>query len=130
VSEGNMPALLETLAADVVVYSDGGGKVNAARKPVIGREKVATFLTGVRKLGPEDMQFRIEAINGQPGVVSVWNGLIFNVTTFDITESGIGVIYVMANPDKLQPIADSLALGIVPPELRHPQRKTLSGEHQ
>ena len=128
VSEGDMPALLETLAEDVVIYSDGGGKVTAARKPVIGRDKVATFLTGIRKLGPDDLEFRIESINGQPGIVTVWNGHIFNVTTFDITESGIGAIYVMVNPEKLQPIADSLSLGIVPPELRHPTRKTLSGE--
>ena len=41
VSEGDMPALIETLTDDVTVFSDGGGKVNAARKPVVGREKVA-----------------------------------------------------------------------------------------
>lgn len=123
VSEGNMPALLETLTEDVIVYSDGGGKVNAARKPVTGRDKVATFITGVRKLGPAGTEFLISSINGQPGVISVFNGMIFNVTTFDIAESGIRTIYVVANPDKLQPIADSLSLGIVPPEMRHPARK-------
>lgn len=123
VSEGDMPALLETLAEDVVVYSDGGGKVNAARKPVIGREKVATFIHGVRKLGPVDTEFLIRSVNGQPGVIAVYNGMIFNVTTFDIADRGIRTIYVVANPDKLQPIADTLALGIVPPEMRHPVRK-------
>ena len=52
VSEGDMPALIETLTDDVTVFSDGGGKVNAARKPVAGRDKVARFLTNLARLAP------------------------------------------------------------------------------
>src|SRR4051812_7203784 len=40
VSEGDLPSLIATLTDDVTVFSDGGGKVNAARKPVAGRDKV------------------------------------------------------------------------------------------
>lgn len=130
VSEGNMPALLETLAEDVVIYSDGGGKVNAARKPVVGREKAATFLTRIRKLGPPDFEFRIEPINGQPGIITAYYGMIYNVTTFEMSETGIRSIYIMANPDKLQPIAQSLGMGIVPAEMRHLARNTRTGVGQ
>src|SRR5215207_8862653 len=49
VSEGDMPALIAMLADDVTVFSDGGGEVNAARKPVIGRNKVALFLTNLAR---------------------------------------------------------------------------------
>src|SRR5687768_6873262 len=64
VSEGDMPALIQTLTDDVKVFSDGGGKVNAARKPVIGRDRVAQFLTNLARLAPEGTSFRTETING------------------------------------------------------------------
>jgi RNA polymerase sigma-70 factor (ECF subfamily) len=110
--EGDMPALIETLAEDVVVYSDGGGKVNAARKPVAGREKVALFLTNLRRLAPAGTTFRIEVINGQPGIVTLVDGVVVNVVTFDIGESGIRTIYIVVNPDKLRRFASSIAAGL------------------
>ena len=107
--EGDMPALIETLAEDVVVYSDGGGKVNAARKPVIGREKVALFLTKLRRLAPARTTFRVEAINGQPGIVTLVDGAVVNVITFDFADFGIRTIYIVVNPDKLRRFASSIA---------------------
>src|SRR5215207_848026 len=109
VSEGDMPALIETLTDDVMVVSDGGGKVNAARKPVIGREKVAQFLTNLTRLAPEGTSFRIESINGQPGIVTLVNDAVRNVVTFDFTDSAIRAIYIVVNPDKLGPVASALS---------------------
>jgi RNA polymerase sigma-70 factor (ECF subfamily) len=122
--EGDMPALIETLAEDVVVYSDGGGKVNAARKPVAGREKVALFLTNLRRLAPEGTTFRIEVINGQPGIVTLVDGVVVNVVTFDIGDSGIRTIYIVVNPDKLRRFASSIAaeLPTMPSSPVTPQR--------
>ena len=76
VSEGDLPALIETLTEDVTVYSDGGGKVNAARKPVAGRDKVALFLTNLMRLAPDGTSFRMEPINGQPGIVTLIDGAV------------------------------------------------------
>src|SRR5215203_1078680 len=109
VSEGDMPALIETLTDDVMVVSDGGGKVNAARKPVIGREKVAQFLTNLMRLAPEGTSFRIESINGEPGIVTLVNDAVRNVVTFDFTDSAIRAIYIVVNPDKLGPVASALS---------------------
>jgi RNA polymerase sigma-70 factor, ECF subfamily len=109
VSEGDMPALIETLTHDVMVVSDGGGKVSAARKPVIGREKVAQFLTNLTRLAPEGTSFRIESINGQPGIVTLVNDAVRNVVTFDFTDSAIRAIYIVVNPDKLGPVASALS---------------------
>jgi len=109
VSEGDMPALIETLTDDVMVVSDGGGKVNAARKPVIGREKVAQFLTNLTRLAPEGTSFRIESINGQPGIVTLVNDAVRNVVTFDFTDSAIRAIYIVVNPDKLGRVASALS---------------------
>src|ERR671913_495201 len=109
VSEGDMPALIETLTDDVTVFSDGGGKVNAARKPVIGRDKVALFLTNIARLAPAGTSFRVEPINGQPGIVTLVDGVVRNVVTFDFTDSGIRTIYIVVNPDKLRAVASAFS---------------------
>jgi RNA polymerase sigma-70 factor (ECF subfamily) len=108
VSEGDLPALIETLTEDVTVFSDGGGKVNAARKPVVGRHKVAAFLTNLTRLAPAGTSFRVEAINGQPGIVTLVDGVVRNVVTFDIADSGISTVYIVVNPEKLRPVASAL----------------------
>jgi RNA polymerase sigma-70 factor, ECF subfamily len=112
VSEGDMPALIETLTHDVTVFSDGGGKVNAARKPVAGREKVALFLTNLARLAPPGTHLRIEPINGQSGIVTVIDGVVQNVVTFDFTDSAIRTIYIVVNPDKLRPVVSALSVAL------------------
>lgn len=102
VTNGDMAALIETLAEDVTVYTDGGGKVTAARKPVVGRVKVAMFLTNFRGLAPEGTRFELAPINGQPGMVTTVNGDVYGVATFDVDASGIRTLYVVVNPDKLR----------------------------
>jgi RNA polymerase sigma-70 factor (ECF subfamily) len=109
VSDGDMPALIETLTDDVTIFSDGGGKVNAARKPVSGRDKVALFLTNLARLAPAGTSFRVEPINGQPGIVTLVDGVVHNVVTFDFSDSGIRTIYIIVNPDKLRPIASAFS---------------------
>jgi RNA polymerase sigma-70 factor (ECF subfamily) len=109
VSEGDMPSLIETLTDDVTVFSDGGGKVNAARKPVVGRGKVAKFLTNIVRLAPAGTSFRIEPINGQPGIVTLIDGAVQNVVTFEFADSAIRAVYVVVNPDKLATVASAMS---------------------
>jgi RNA polymerase sigma-70 factor, ECF subfamily len=109
VSEGDMPSLIETLTDDVTVFSDGGGKVNAARKPVVGRSKVAKFLTNIVRLAPAGTSFRIEPINGQPGIVTLIDGAVQNVVTFEFADSAIRAVYVVVNPDKLATVASAMS---------------------
>ncbi len=113
-TEGDMPGLIATLTDDVTVYSDGGGKVTAARKPVVGRDKVALFLTNILRLAPEGTRLQVEQINGQPGIVTFVDGLVHNVVTFDFAESGIRAIYIVVNPDKLGPVATRLSDNLPP----------------
>ena len=109
VSEGDLPALIETLTDDVTVFADGGGKANAARKPVVGRDKVALFLTNLARLAPEGTSFRIAPINGQPGIVTLIDDVVENVVTFDFAESAISAIYIVVNPDKLRTVAAAMS---------------------
>ena len=109
VSEGDMPGLIGTLTDDVTVFSDGGGKVNAARKPVVGRDKVALFLTNLVRLAPVGTSFRIELVNGEPGIVTFVDDAVRNVVTFAFADSAISAIYIVVNPDKLRPVASALS---------------------
>jgi hypothetical protein len=65
---GDVDGLIGLLAQDVVVYSDGGGKVVAARRPIFGGERVAAFLAQVAPRGwRAGYQTRFVEVNGQPG---------------------------------------------------------------
>ncbi|HEY4017963.1 MAG TPA: RNA polymerase sigma factor SigJ, partial [Pseudonocardiaceae bacterium] len=66
-TEGDLAALITVLDPAVVLTSDGGGKVTAARNPVRGSDRVARFLVGTRsRLSPEDRIIPI-TVNGGPG---------------------------------------------------------------
>ena len=43
---GDINELMELLAPDVTLWTDGGGKVRQAMRPIIGAEKVARWLAG------------------------------------------------------------------------------------
>ena len=106
VTEGDLPTLIESLAEDVTVWSDGGGKVNAARKPVIGRDKVVRFFLGLMRLAPEGTAFRLSRVNGQPGIVTYVEGRPHNVVTLDVADGVIRAVYVLVNPDKLRAVPE------------------------
>lgn len=108
VSNGDMAALTAVLADDVVITADGGGKVNAARKPIVGRHLVSTFLLRLPTLLPVTPEMRTHAINGEPGVLTLIDGAIGNAVTFDFADGRITHIYIQVNPDKLEPLASAL----------------------
>lgn len=62
VVSGNTSAVRELLAEDVVSMNDAGGKMIAARKVVIGRDKVMTFLRKTTRTGMFDLSWRV--LNG------------------------------------------------------------------
>jgi RNA polymerase sigma-70 factor (ECF subfamily) len=69
VEEGDVEALEELLARDVVLYADSGGKVIAPPEPLFGAALVARFMVAVnqvrRAFGP--FESRLVRVNGQPG---------------------------------------------------------------
>ena len=108
VSNGDMAALTAVLADDVVITADGGGKVSAARKPIIGRDTVATFLLRLFSLLPIRPEMQPQAINGEPGAITMIDGALGNAVTFDFDGDRITHIYIQVNPDKLEPLSAAL----------------------
>jgi RNA polymerase sigma-70 factor (TIGR02957 family) len=108
---GDINALMELLAPEVTLWTDGGGKVRQAMRPVIGAGNVARWLAGnVRRPyeGVEigDMTAEVVEINGGPGIVLSGAGRIIATITVDLDADGrIATIHNVANPDKLRAVA-------------------------
>jgi RNA polymerase sigma-70 factor, ECF subfamily len=103
---GDLDELLATLAPDVVLQSDGGGKVSAARRPVEGADRVARFLEGLAKQAPTDVVIESRWVNGTPGVViGTSDGTIVVVFVLDVADGAVRSIGAVRNPDKLAHLA-------------------------
>jgi hypothetical protein len=98
---GDMSTLLELLAPDVSLVSDGGGQAKAARRPVLGADKVARLMIGISQDGPAS-NVEYARINGAIGVVGYDGDSAIFVGLLDLIDEGIASIYIMVNPDKLQ----------------------------
>src|SRR5215470_15812055 len=66
---GETAKLIALLADDVVLHGDGGGKVLATKRPVIGSAAVAQFVAAVTRTAPEDASREEIDLNGAPGLV-------------------------------------------------------------
>lgn len=101
---GDMAALRALLAADVSIYSDGGGKVHAGLKPIHGVDNLIKLHASLARFFAKEMSrvVRYGLINGLPGFVTIEAGGILQTTALAIGEEGIEAIYIMRNPDKLE----------------------------
>jgi RNA polymerase sigma-70 factor (ECF subfamily) len=108
---GDLNALLELLAPDVTLWTDGGGKVRQALRPVVGAQTVAAWFAAIgtvtyQGIEPADMNAELVGINGGPGVVFSGPSGVVATVTFDFDADGrIAAIHNIANPDKLRVIA-------------------------
>jgi RNA polymerase sigma-70 factor (ECF subfamily) len=99
VSTGDVQGLMEVLAPDVVLISDGGGLVPAARKPITGVEKVVTFLARGAAMAP-DLVMTTAWLNGMPGVRIDIGGAV-SAASLVVEDGRITRIYTIHNPHKL-----------------------------
>ncbi|AZM58503.1 MULTISPECIES: sigma-70 family RNA polymerase sigma factor [unclassified Streptomyces] len=105
---GDIAALLEILAPDVTVWTDGGGKRKpAGLRPVHGRDKAVrlfnAYASGRGPRAARDLEPRYRKVNGDDAAVLFQGGSPFAVMVLDLTPDGERVrgVYVVANPDKL-----------------------------
>ena len=109
--EGDTAALGRLLAEDVVLHSDGGGRVLAFRNPIHGIDRALRLFAGLRRKFGEDAmrQIRPIRIDGLPGYISEERGEILQTTALAIENGRITAIYIVRNPDKLHHVAQMLA---------------------
>jgi RNA polymerase sigma-70 factor (ECF subfamily) len=104
---GDLSALLDMLSDDVVVWTDGGGKVRAAMRPVVGQTRSSRFLVNVAK--KVHGLPRAVVLNGQPSSVFVDAGRVVAALVLDIMEGKIVGVRVVSNPDKLERLSEQLS---------------------
>ena len=106
---GDVQGLMEVLAPDVVVVADGGGIVAAARRPVIGADKVTAFLS---KFAPFAEAAVVDTlwVNGALGGRIVLDGKLDTVISFVLEEGRISRMYAVRNPQKLGRLDEAATL--------------------
>jgi RNA polymerase sigma-70 factor (ECF subfamily) len=98
---GDLQALLDILAPDVVLLGDGGGVKQAVPRPVVGADKVARLLAiGLGRLDGATSLHPAQ-VNGYPALILRVNGEIDAVVAVRIDDGLISGLYSVRNPEKL-----------------------------
>jgi RNA polymerase sigma-70 factor (ECF subfamily) len=113
---GSEEELTRVLAEDVGFWSDGGGKVLAARRPVFGRDRVVNLFLGFRRTAPalgmplDSVTMDVVEVNGEPAMVVRVAGRLNGVYVMAVEDGAIAAIRVVRNPDKLTYIEGQLTV--------------------
>ncbi|MFI7444801.1 RNA polymerase sigma-70 factor [Nonomuraea indica] len=99
---GDLNAVMELLAPDVIAWSDGGGKITAARRPLHGIDHVARWLLGfLAKPALTALTLEPAFINGELGILATLDGHTVGALSFDLVDGRIQNLRFQVNPDKL-----------------------------
>jgi RNA polymerase sigma-70 factor (ECF subfamily) len=99
---GDVNAVMALLAPDVTAWSDGGGVVSAARRPLHGADHVARWLLGVlAKPGTQGLEIELAEINGELSLLARFGGEPAGSVHFDIDAGRITALRAVLNPEKL-----------------------------
>jgi RNA polymerase sigma-70 factor (ECF subfamily) len=99
---GDLNQMMELLAPEVTAWTDGGGKIRAALRPLHGADNVAHWILGVLRRRLPDPGVRAVLVNGEPGLLVTSAGVPDNVLAVDLDhDNRIEAIRLIRNPDKL-----------------------------
>ena len=99
---GDLQALMDVLAPDVVLLSDGGGFKQAALRPIFGSDKVGRWLLGVlAKATPGVSRTEFGMVNGRPATLVYVDDELDTVGTFECADGLVTGLYLIRNPSKL-----------------------------
>jgi RNA polymerase sigma-70 factor (ECF subfamily) len=105
VAAGDEARVRALVTADGVLVSDGGAKRHAARRPVVGAERIARFLVNIFRrfaaIEGHEVTARSCWINGSPGVVLSIDAMPYWVVAFDVRDGRVDRLHATLNPDKL-----------------------------
>jgi RNA polymerase sigma-70 factor, TIGR02957 family len=104
-SLGKVELILSMLHEDVVLLSDGGGKVHAAVRPIMSAGRVAQFLLGIMRKaqqeGEDGLFLELAEMNGGAGVLVRQGGYVTTAAFVSMKQDKIQEIYIVVNPEKL-----------------------------
>jgi RNA polymerase sigma-70 factor (ECF subfamily) len=103
VEQGDVAGLKAMLAQQAEAWTDGGGRVLAARNVIHGDDKVARFLIGIWQKGrqhPDTLE--VHMVNGAPGLVGRLDGVVTLVLSLNVADGVIHSVHIVTNPPKLR----------------------------
>ncbi len=98
---GSIEAMLDVLAPDVALHSDGGGEAKAPPRRILGADKVARFFVAVTQTSLSEARAQLIDINGTTGLLTTIAGIPISAVSLDVDRGRISHIYLMAAPSKL-----------------------------
>ena len=111
-NSGDLQGLMDVLAPDVVAVADGGGKVRgAARRPIVGADRLARYLVGGMAKVEGTLVASSTWVNGQPGVRMELDGVLVGVVSLTVVDGRITQVYSIANPEKLRWVDEEAVVG-------------------
>lgn len=100
-ASGDLSTITPLLHRDVTLWSDGGGKVHAARKTVHGADPVGRLIVGILKRANAGWTSAVEEVNGWPSLVAREDGAVRAVVGLETDGVDIYAVHIIVNPSKL-----------------------------
>ncbi|MFK7930488.1 MAG: RNA polymerase sigma-70 factor [Myxococcota bacterium] len=102
---GDLEGLVQSLSEDATLWSDGGGVVHAAARPIRGPKYIAKFLLGIVRIRGAMTPPKMMWVNGQPGAIFFEDGRVESALVLDISDSKVVGVRIVRNPNKLTHLA-------------------------
>ncbi|MFK4228029.1 RNA polymerase sigma-70 factor [Streptomyces sp. NPDC019890] len=107
---GDLQGLLDVLAPEVVLVSDGGGVKQAALRPISGADKVARFMIGGLGKNNRPITVAPTVVNGSPALLVHLDGEIDGIMAIRVEDARITGLYYVRNPEKLNRVESETPL--------------------
>jgi RNA polymerase sigma-70 factor (ECF subfamily) len=99
-ADGDVLGLLDVLAPDVELVTDGGGVIKAALRPIRGVDKVLRFLAAIQP--PEGtMTSEPVEVNGLPRLLLLMDGRVDAVVSLELADGLVSRVFLVRNPVKV-----------------------------
>jgi len=110
---GDVDKLMTLLSRNATVHTDGGGKRTAALRSIAGADKVCRLFAGLARKArsPSPRWAKRLTVNGLPGLLTIEEDGLPQVTTLELDGDRIQAVYIIRNPDKLRHLLDLLPPG-------------------
>jgi RNA polymerase sigma-70 factor, ECF subfamily len=110
VMNGDFDVVRSMLTDDAELSTDGGRHRHAARRAVVGPERITRFLINIGKRLQGSMELTPVWVNGDPGLLASLDGVPYSVSVLLIRGDKVHRQYTILNPDKLSMIGRSIAM--------------------
>jgi RNA polymerase sigma-70 factor (TIGR02957 family) len=109
---GDVQALLDVLAPDVVLVADGGGLRQAALRPITGVAKVVRYLFGTLAKNALPVTASPTMVNGSPALLVRVGDEIDGIIAVRVEDERVSGLYYVRNPEKLTRVQSEVSLSL------------------